>query len=252
MGNLAVLLLVVVVLALSAAATADLSNWQIGFNVFGASHPYDYWANADRFGVDPLGTYKYDTRDAVHPAVGDPLRDISSSFKPSYYKEYQDRGYGWPPDAKHGPDLPIVGWPSTGLLKDTRAPIVAGDVPEYWRLNITAPGGIGETVSLVWFVNYYEGLECPLDGSLYVKILSNPDLVAAGIAGDFDLLGNGAGTFWTPYFPAFGLNYDEDGNPTGPVTHTWVIEAGVVPEPSTMIVMAGCLLGLGGLIRRRA
>jgi len=152
-------------------------------------------------------------------------------------------------DPKHGPGLPSVGWPATGLIKDTRKPIVLGDVPERWRVAVQAPQE-GESIKFVWAVNQEAGLEVPLD-KIYIKILANADLAAAGIVGDLNLLANGAGVFETRLFPQFGLMYDGDGEPTGPVVHTWTIEAGAVPEPGTVVAACSLLVPAAVMFRRR-
>jgi hypothetical protein len=249
-------------LVLSVAATADMNNWQIKCGVTDNVYPFgnDF---GTRFGVDSTGTFAFDTRDSVHPSIGDPFSDLGFIYKP-YQSCYTTSpgGFTWASngwlkqggvqvDTTHGPGLPSVGWPSTGLIKDTRAPMAVG-VPEFWKVTVQAPQE-GDSIKFVWSVGQEAGLEIPMDGTMYVKILSNPDLVAAGIVGDLDLLANGAGTFETRLFPQFGLIYNEDGEATGPVQHTWIIEAGrsIVPEPGTYVMMAGVLLGIGGMIRRR-
>jgi len=249
-------------MVLSVAATADINNWQIKCGISGNLYPYgnDF---GTRFGVDSTGTYAYDSRDSVHPAIGDPFMDLSFVYKP-YQASYTGDGTGFTwvtggrlmkngvqVDSKHGPGLPSVGWPSTGLIKDTRAPILPGDVKEYWRVAVTAPQE-GDGVFFTWAIDTEAGLETPqaTDPVFYAKIKSNDDLIAAGITGDLFMTGRGAGTFQTAEFPQFGVLVDEEGTPTGPVIHTWTIEAGI-PEPGTIMLMAGGLLGIGGLIRRR-
>ena len=137
-----------------------------------------------------------------------------------------------------------------GLNGDTRAPLTPG-VPEYWKVWVQAPQA-GDGIKFKWEVNQKPGQEVPLD-MIYIKVLANPDLAAAGITGDLDLLANGAGVFETAEFPQFGLVYDEEGEPVRPIIHTWIIEAGVVvPEPGTIVYAAcGILAPAGVMFRRR-
>jgi hypothetical protein len=236
-------------------SAADMNNWQIKCGIAGNVYPYgnDF---GTRFGVDAAGTFAFDTRDSVHPAIGDPFMDLGFIYKP-YQSCYTTSpgGFTWATggwlkkggvqaDTLHGPGLPSVGWPSTGLIKDTRKGMTLG-VPEYWKVTVQAPQE-GNSIWFEWSVGQEAGLQIPLDGSVYAKILPNVDL-----PNGLDLLANGAGSWKSQVFPQFGLLYDDNGDPTGPVQHTWIIEAGIVPEPGTYMMMAGVLLGLGGMIRRR-
>ena len=256
-------------LVLSVAASADINNWQIKCGVTGNTYPYgnDY---GTRFGINSIGTYAFDGQDSVHPAPGDPFSDLQFVYKP-YQSAYTTAtggdtgGWTWATggyltkgsyvSTTHGPGLPTVGWPTTGVMKDTRAPMVAG-VPEFWKVTVAAPmTDDADGIHFEWSVGQESGLEIPSgDSGVIVKVLANADLAAAGISGDlvlWDPLHPAAGTFDTASFPQFGVNVDGDGNPISAITHTWIIEAKTVPEPGTIMLMAGGLLGLGGLIRRR-
>ena len=227
-------------LILSVAATADMNNWQIKCGLTGNTYPYgsDY---GTRFGVNSIGTFKFDGQDSVHPAPGDPFSDLEFVYKP-YESAYTHDGYTWATggyltrtsdgyvDTKHGPGLPSANWFATGVMKDTRPPLTDNGVPERWLVSVAAPlVDDSDGIHFEWSIGQERGLEVP--DNVYAKILSNPDLVAAGYTGDLMLTGHGAGTFDTRSFPQFGVNVDPDtGDPIAPIFHTWIIEAGVVTE----------------------
>jgi len=231
-------------IVVSATASASINSWQVKLGLSGNTYPYgnDF---STRFGVDPEATWNYDSRDAVHPTVSDPVNDVAFIFSSQYYKDYQNNG-GWPPaDGRHGTGT-LPSYPSPGLLKDMRAPILTDNTPEYWRVSLQAPRA-GETVTFEWDLNSEAGFEVPANMSII--ILANADLAAAGITGDLDLLKQGNGRHTVVGIPQFG--FDEDNQVA--IKHIWTIKAnlGVVPEPGTIVLMAGGLIGMGGLIRRR-
>jgi len=87
-------LLLGLLMVLSVAATADINNWQIKCGIAGNVYPYgnDF---GTRFGVDALGTYKYDTRDSVHPSIGNPFMDLGFTYKPYQASYTMDPMYTW-------------------------------------------------------------------------------------------------------------------------------------------------------------
>jgi hypothetical protein len=234
-----VVLILGAVLLGSGVAMAAIDSWQITCGLANNLYPYgnDF---AARFGVAVGSNWNYDINDAAHPPIIDPVHDAAFVFDKNYYKMYQDQGYGWPCE-RHGPGIPA--YPSPGLLKDTREPFTGG-VPEFWQVKAYAPNE-GSTISFVWEV-FNSSSPFYVPPQIYVKLLGNADLEAVQIMGDVDLLANGPGQYEIPLIPQWGR--DDDDNP---IMHKWQFEAGVIPEPGTIVLMAGGLVGMAGLIRRK-
>jgi hypothetical protein len=247
-----VVLILGAVLLVCGTAMAAIDTWQIKCGVDDNAYPYGN-DSATRFGVAPGGTWDYDGNDAAHPPIADPTHDLGFVYDKLYYRIYQDQGYGWPPPwGRHGTGS-SPSYPSPGLLKDTREPIPLDGYgqPEFWQVKVYAPCGPNNpdvddaTMSFVWEVNTDPAFEVP--AGIYAKIWGNADLETAGVVGDLDLLGSGDGVHMVQGIVQWGLNEDEE-----PIKNLWVIEAGsAIPEPGTIVLMAGGLVGMAGLIRRK-
>jgi hypothetical protein len=238
----------------AAAAVAGEDNWQVKCGL--DDNPYPY-ANdpATRFGVAPQGTWSYDDWDAPHPPIpeGD-LRDLAFIYSKDYYKLYRDYvlhdvgtrhwtdPVGWPPPWK-----PWIGgipaYPSPGLLKDIREPIVEPLCPELWRVMAYAPNA-GETCSFVWYWCTEPGYEVP--PWIQVQVWGNPDLEAVGVYGDLVLNEFGPGEHRITGIPQWGMDEDDI-----PIMHYWVIQAtSLVPEPGA-VSAAGFAVGFVALVTAR-
>jgi hypothetical protein len=250
-----VLLLALTLLAIG-AASASLDSWQIKCGLGDNVYPYgnDF---STRFGVDPQGTWNYDGRDAVHPPVGDPQHDLAFIYDGTYNSVYKseiphDAGpfhwnapIGWPPPWNPGAGTPS--YPTPGLLKDTRAPILMAGQPEFWKVKAYAPLGEGNpdiddaACSFIWYVNTEPGFEVP--DSFLIQLWGNSDLEAVGIVGDLILFEKGmAGEYKIPGIPQWGWNPDLE----APNKHSWIIQATIVPEPA-VAQLAGLVFGIAGL-----
>jgi hypothetical protein len=238
------------------AASADLYNWQVKIGLGDNLYPYGNDV-ASRFGVAKDGTWDYDGRDYPHPPPQEPAHDLGWIYSDEYWRVYEyevlhdagpfhwDEPVGWPPPWKDGggggyyPD-----YPTWGLLKDLREPILGLGQPEIWWVNAYAPNK-GATCTLKWTWNMDPDLLVPRN--MQVQIWGNSDLEAVGIYGDVILNRYGDGRHEIPGIPQWGLN--DEGNP---IKHRWIIQATLIPEPS-MAQLAGLLMGMVGIgfMRRR-
>jgi hypothetical protein len=254
-----VLLLALTLLAIG-AASAGLTSWQIKCGLGDNVYPYgnDF---STRFGVDPAGTWDYDGRDAVHPPVGDATHDLAFIYDKDYYKVYRDKiphdvgafhwdaPVGWPPPwGNHGGGA-APNYPNPGLLKDTRAPILAAGQPEFWQVKAYAPLGLfnpdisDATCSFIWSLNMEPGFEIP--DNMVVQLWGNSDLESVSIFGDLILFEKGmaAGEYKIPGIPQWGMT-DDSGEFA--LKHTWIIQATIIPEPA-VAQLAGLVFGIAGL-----
>jgi hypothetical protein len=257
------ILLVAVALLAAGAASPDLMQWQVKCGLGDNRYPFgnDF---STRFGVMEGSTWEYDLNDAAHPPIIDPVHDLTFIYHRYYYKVYRDNvlhdvywkgrlryhwdaPVGWPPPyGRHGTGVPD--YPSPGLLKDVRMPVLTRGEPEIWLVHAYAPLGPenpdydSETCSFLWEWNQEPGFEVP--PAMVIQIWGNPDLESIGICGDLVLNDFGPGKHALTGIPQWGLS-EEDMD-----YHRWVIQATYVPEPAVG-QLAGLVVGMVGLIVRR-
>jgi hypothetical protein len=252
------ILLVAAALFAASAASADLTQWQVKCGLLNDVYPFgsDF---STRFGVMEDSNWKYDVNDAAHPPVIDPMHDVAFIYSKNYYTVYRDmvlhdvgsfdwdEPVGWPPPyGRHGAGVPD--YPSPGLLKDTRMPVLRVGEPEIWLVYAYAPLGPGspdydnETCTFGWDWNMPGEEDFWVPERMIVQIWGNPDLESVGIYGDLVLNGFGPGVHKIDNIPQWGVNMDVE----LPVYHHWVIQATYVPEP-TVAQLAGLVFGIAGL-----
>jgi hypothetical protein len=242
-----VLLLAAMLLTVG-AVSADLQNWQVKCGLGDNVYPYgnDF---STRFGVDPAGTWAFDGRDAAHPPVADPSKDLAFIYQDKYDTVYAgqtphdvppftfDAPIGWPPPWKPGAGDPD--YPFPGALKDTREPILVAGQPELWLVYAYAPN-TGETCSFIWEWNTEPDFMVP--AAMDVRIWANPELEAAGVVGDLILNKEEPGVYKVEGIPQWGWN----DNYGVPIRKQWVIQATLIPEPA-VAQLAGLVFGIAGL-----
>jgi hypothetical protein len=232
-----VVLILGALMLVSGTAMASIDNWVIrcGFEDNVAPYGVD---SMTRFGVTTGASWDFDSFDAAHPPILDAKHDLAFYYIGDYYTMYPS----WPPpDGRHGTgDLPT--YPDAGLLKDMRQPFSTVGEPEYWWAATQAPI-TGATMSFVWEV---DAGAAAVPSSIYVKLWGNSDLEAVNIHGDLDLLSLGTGVHKITNIPQFGLYAGKY-----PLVHDWQFEAGGIPEPGTLVLIASGLVGMAGMRRRK-
>jgi hypothetical protein len=228
---------------------SDMQGWWVKVGLGGNKEPYGLDTDP-RIAVYRGSYWDYDAYDAAHPPCLDRRHDLMFSFSEQYPRVYReevphDSGpfhwqhpIGWPPPWEPGRGTPD--YPRDGLLKDSRAPILAPRQPEFWLVDAYAPIG-GSTCTLMWTIPE----EFPL-GRIEVVLWGNQDLESAGVCGDLVLTDYRYRSHELPGISQWGWDLQHN----VPIVHNWVIQATLVPEPGVGQV-AGLLVGVGALGVRR-
>jgi hypothetical protein len=256
------ILLVAAILFVAGAASASLLQWQVKCGLGENLYPFgnDF---STRFGVMADSNWKYDVNDAAHPPVIDPVHDLAFIYSKNYYQVYRDQilhdagpfhwdaPVGWPPPyGRHEAGVPD--YPSPGLLKDTRMPILTAGEPEIWQVTAYAPLGpnnyddlgnpYNEVCSFIWEWNMPDQEDFWVPDGMQIQVWGNPELESAGIYGDLILNEYGPGRHVIPGIVQWGLNEEGD----AAVSKKWIIQATLIPEPAVG-QLAGLVFGIAGL-----